>query len=297
MASPSSAWVVVNVNGTDISFLCDSGACRTVIRKKDVKFPYQYSDDSIITRSASGGLTTESVTEPLQFLYNGENIEAQVIISEVCPVSLLGRDVMTKLKLGIVPMGNGTWEAVRVRFKRQDNLVIQERGEPQYYYALRLKDGVGISKQELMDLACEYMSGKGEFKNIESLHCTMWYKQEGGSSPEYEERFKLGSSTRLTVQNLYWNSHCMGGKVSLQPTDSMLYHGIVKPHISLAKSQAVTWEEVGEFVDKSTRTLDWQETQDTGIWYSPTTKVYSKKLNWVYQCERVRKMHSSRVKP
>lgn len=297
MTSPTSAWLVVNVNGLDISFLCDSGACRTVIRKKDVKFPYELSKETIVMRSASGNLATECVTEPLRFLHDEETVEAQVIISENCPVSLLGRDVMTKLKLGVVLMGDGNWAAVHIRHKMQDNLVTQERGEPEYFYALQLKDGVGISRQELVTLAQKHMPGKEEFQGIEDLHCTMWYKQEGGSSHEYERRFKLGSSTRLTVQNIYWNDHCMGGKVLLQPADSMLHHGVVKPHISLAKSQTMTWKKVGEFVDKCTHTLDWEETQDRGMWYSPTTNAYFQSLNWVYQCERVRKMHSSHVKP
>lgn len=298
--SPGSAWLTLEVNGVDISFLCDSGACRTVITKKDATFPYEKGQEKIKIRSASGELETQCVTEPLKFCYrNEETVEAQVVISITCPVNLLGRDVLTKLKLGVIPMGSDRWEAVKITYKQDldENLVIQERGEPQYYYALQLKEGPGQFRQELLKLAYQRVMKQSDFQTPKNLHCTMWYRDEGGSSQPYEKHFKLGSSTRLTIQCVYWNAHNMGGKAILQPLDAQLHQGLGNPHVSIAKGRQQSWHQVGDLVDQGTKVQDWRETEEKGIWYSPRTGLYSQCLNWVYQCERTRKMHSGKINP
>lgn len=95
------------VNGAKITFLCDSGACKTVLR--DSVPSLTASMDSILVRSANGQLQRKLISNSLHFkdIKNSRDIYAPVVISPQCPVNLLGRDLMSRLGISLQPVKGG----------------------------------------------------------------------------------------------------------------------------------------------------------------------------------------------
>lgn len=127
--------VSLNVNGRDLSFLCDSGATRTVICLRDAShiLPNQYL---IAVKAANGAKYTERLSETVVVRDPETDMTAQseVVLSNVCPYNLLGRDMMKTLKIAVVPTQKG------MRAQRGVPEIFLKEGEPplNYWYSLDL---------------------------------------------------------------------------------------------------------------------------------------------------------------
>ncbi|KAK2875051.1 hypothetical protein Q8A73_024339, partial [Channa argus] len=120
----------------NVTFLCDSGADKTVLRESVPGL--KASNQIIYVKSANGLVNQHHISKPIWFKdqNTGESIQASVVICPDCPVNLLGRDLLSKLKISIVPttlgmIALGKGEAV-------DTLAMQGTGEPYYYWTLDL---------------------------------------------------------------------------------------------------------------------------------------------------------------
>lgn len=87
--------------------LCDTGACKTVLTEKAPNMAF--SDQKMIVKSASGHVTTQRLTDPLFLAHrdSGRSCKIQCIYDPSCPVNLLGRDALERLKIGVVPGQEG----------------------------------------------------------------------------------------------------------------------------------------------------------------------------------------------
>lgn len=114
-------YLTLTVMGERITFLCDTGACRTAICADEAPKGIKSHGKQIIVRSASGHQFMERLSDPITLKHESSGGEATVpvLISKLCPVNLLGRDVMTKLNVAVTPTERGM-KAYVVK----DNMVI-----------------------------------------------------------------------------------------------------------------------------------------------------------------------------
>lgn len=98
------------INGEPTLFLCDTGACRTVMKHTEGLTP---SNKSILVKSANGHVQRQYFSNPVSVLLpdNGLNIMAPIVMAPGCPYNLLGRDLMVALGLAIFPTLSGGMEA------------------------------------------------------------------------------------------------------------------------------------------------------------------------------------------
>lgn len=123
----------LKINGQEIEALCDTGACRTVLMQEPPNT--HYSKDTLLVKTASGHTKAQILTKPLFIRHpeSGRECRNQCIIDSSCPINLLGRDVMTKLNIGVVPTEKGMSAEVMMEQEQQKCY-----GEPNYYWTLDL---------------------------------------------------------------------------------------------------------------------------------------------------------------
>uniref|UniRef100_A0A1A8SGV6 Peptidase A2 domain-containing protein n=1 Tax=Nothobranchius rachovii TaxID=451742 RepID=A0A1A8SGV6_9TELE len=99
-------FITINVQGKKVEFLCDTGACRSVV-SSGVKLPR--SQNSILVKTADGQTTRSSLSKPVLVddPVTGLGKRISLVIAPDCPLNLLGRDLMSILKISIVPIKDG----------------------------------------------------------------------------------------------------------------------------------------------------------------------------------------------
>ena len=93
-------------NNYKTRFLCDTGACRTITRKDEggSRLPLQHGKGMKV-RSATRHIVTEPLSRPVSITdpKTNKSVLAVVAVSNLCPVNLLGRDLMEELGIGVIP--------------------------------------------------------------------------------------------------------------------------------------------------------------------------------------------------
>lgn len=131
-------YLTLTVLGKKIKLVCDTGACRTAICIADKPEGVRANGEKIMVRSASGHQFMERLSAPLVLRHEKSKGEAciPILISSLCPVNLLGRDVMTLINVAVTPTERG----MKVYIVR-DNMVVCGEGEPCYRYSQDLLRG------------------------------------------------------------------------------------------------------------------------------------------------------------
>ncbi|CAK6954952.1 uncharacterized protein LOC124484256 [Scomber scombrus] len=89
----------LQISGKRIPFLVDTGATISCLRQKDLKCPM--SKESIQSVGISGVPQTEFLSKPLQVDLDEIKLQHSFVVSATTPMSLLGRDLLSKLNATI----------------------------------------------------------------------------------------------------------------------------------------------------------------------------------------------------
>lgn len=131
--------VTLKVEGKEVKFLVDSGASRTLIHPEDIP-QIKQSTKSILVQGVNGTPVREALSEYVTVEHPriGMRVTTRVILSTVCPVNLLGRDLMSAMHMSIHAQDTG------FTVKVGKELVPHPWDENYYYYSLDayLKDKI-----------------------------------------------------------------------------------------------------------------------------------------------------------
>uniref|UniRef100_A0A8P4FYZ8 Gag-Pol polyprotein n=1 Tax=Dicentrarchus labrax TaxID=13489 RepID=A0A8P4FYZ8_DICLA len=243
------------------------------------------SGDYVYSVGSSGQTIRENITVPLKCA-DGPDISFKhaFLLSKVCPINLMGRDLMCKLGLCLISTPEG------VKVHRLSDLephfshsFVHHIPELQYAYLWKLQPSTA---SELVTLARKtVLTATIDFMTPEDLHCTS-HVSPGPNEP-YEEGWLRERFDKLTLSHIYWTQHKCAISVSLTPAQYEVYtidHSV--PHITLAKHTSDNWEDLGPFIKSCQCAADWQETSDRSIFFSPTLQCYSKSLPFFVHTQR-----------
>lgn len=275
--------ITLLIRGKPHVFLCDSGACRTVLRQTipGVKF----SNQTILVRSANGCTDSQQLTEPVNIAdpETGTTVCLPLVISPKCPFNLLGRDGLTGLNLCILPRRKGGMGVARIQ--NPEHLLVQQGvGEPNFYWTLDIANKPPINTATaLLKRAELYLNPYDKNVDVmspEDLHITVRYKRTPGPDPIYEKHFhKLGPQKVTLCYILTDGKKTAVASASLSTEAFALFQGPYPVHVSLAKPKDKHWKDLGAFMQKAKFVTDWG--LKDGIFYSPSTDLWKIPLNWV----------------
>lgn len=273
--------ITLEVNGKPITFLCDSGACRTTCKEL---FPNcKTSGENAFVRSAHGDLALVPESEPTWIRDpKGESCQLTVLLIKWCPVNLLGRDGMIKLGIALVPTPDGRLVIKRrSELQKGDIFVLQGIGQPHYYYSLDIPNKPPTSTgSALMAEGRQAILNEQDKMSENELHVTLWYKTSPGPDPHYEAKLKKLTPTIFTVNYVYSDAQntAVAG-VTLKEDVDKLYRQYVPPHISLYKNKNQQWKDLGKIVQQGEAAEDWVATS-VNTWASASTGLTKKALFW-----------------
>lgn len=261
------------VNGQKIIFLCDSGACKTVLR--DSVPSLTTSMDSILVRSANGQLQRKIISNNLHFRdsKNNKDIYAPVVISPKCPVNLLGRDLMSRLGISLVPVRGGM-QAIFASITAKD---AYDKSQLNYYYTLDVINQQ--TAQGLLQKVMYHMTAAEDVMTPDQLHVTMRYDSKGMIDNEYWTLLNNLERQDVQLQCVYTDYESLAViKVLLSVGAQNLYKIPSKPHMSIAKPCRMKWQMLAGVVEQAETTYDWVPTGTPGQCYSASLKLYRNEM-------------------
>lgn len=278
--------VTLQVNGKSITFLCDTGACRTTCKEP---IPHaRDSKNSVVVRAASGKIMSVPESEPVWIKDPlGESCQLSILMFPECPVNLLGRDGLLHLGLALIPTTQGQIVVKRkAELQKGDLFVIQGTGEPYYYYSLNIPNTLPQkAATSLLEEGRKVISQPQDVMSEDSLHITLWYKNTPGPERKYEEKLNRATPTKVTTNYLYTDGKATAvAGVSLREGEKSLFRMYTPPHISLYKRKDQTWKEMGKMVQEGERATDWVATS-VNTWFSASTGLFKKALFWTVQVQ------------
>lgn len=275
--------ITLVVNGKRITFLCDTGACRTTCREW---IPgARPSHERVTVRSANGELTSVAQSLPVNIRdEQGKDCCIPVLLYPGCPVNLLGRDAMVKLEIALVPDLTGAMQVKRRKdLLDGDIFVLQGSGSPRYFYSFDLTPGPPYCISEgLLKTARQTLTHPQREMSKDDLHITMWFKQTPGPDEEYWQDMQRRPHTKITIDYLYTDnlsSSVATVKFANPDVVDKLYFGYTTPHISLFKETHQTWESLGRVAQMGQRATDWEEVEHKK-WVSKSTGLTRISLFW-----------------
>ena len=86
--------LTLKISNHPVTFLVDSGATNSVIRTDALPHLPEKSGKTCLTVGSSGMPITESYSVPLKCELNDQMVRHSFLVSQNCPVNLMGRDLM-----------------------------------------------------------------------------------------------------------------------------------------------------------------------------------------------------------
>lgn len=268
------------MNGKEIIALCDTGACKTVLRENIPQVTW--STDTLTVTSASGHVTSQRLTDPLTILHPASSRACKVkcIMDPSCPLNLLGRDALAQLKIGVVPEDNGMRPQIflsQTTPRQVESLVCQGQGEIHYYWTLDLP-----KVAPLLDIVKAVLPVTAVTMPPTELHNTLWFKDTPGPDPPYDAAVHRLGPQNLTLQHIYvtqsGNAVC---SVILTP-QALEVNRMPKPHVSVARSPNVRWKDLGDVLRNVERDAYHRDDSDPEGWLrGRRTHCLRLALGWV----------------
>ena len=281
--SPDEAPVLdLLVNGENIKFLVDTGASLSVIRREEIP-DAPLSNKSINTIGASGEPCLEPVTCPLAVAHGDIKVEHTFLSSTVCPVNLMGRDLLCRFGVKLDCSSDGIFMSCPTLGLY--NLSVS-KGEPtNYYYNWDLSDR-NLSEKL-------YRMIPDNFTKSALLSCTAHFSPFTRDLTYENFWFKIKNEDEINLGNMYTNDQFSAVTLNLTEEQQM-YHTLTgtAAYIPLGKRLG-EWIDVGPWLKLVIEAVDWQQF-GSGNWYSPSMKTYCTPLN--VNCMMTRTSTSSNSK-
>lgn len=153
------------VQGKAVHFLCDSGVDKTVL--KDHLPKVHPSSGTIYVKSTNGQLNQHRISKPVWISdpNTDETAQGSVVMRSTCPVNLLGRDMMIKLGISIIPASTGMIAAGKG--ETAETMVYQGSGDLHYYWTLDLSPSrPGDVNRKLLTAAEEMLTSSHDNRNL-----------------------------------------------------------------------------------------------------------------------------------
>lgn len=175
--------------GKKITFLADSGATLSLIRAEELP-QCKKSGRYIHSIGAAGTKKREPLTIPLTCIDYGDEtctsqkqIKHSFVLSEVCPMNLLGRDLLLALGMNLISTPDGLIVA-----RSLSSSALAQIPKPLlhvYQWLLPLE-----ASEELIAAANDKVPGDAHFMKAPNLHCTARATRERNSVFESQFFFK-----------------------------------------------------------------------------------------------------------
>lgn len=275
----------IHIIGQSVSFMVDSGATNSVIRNAAFAKSPKMSDRFVFSISASGPIVKERFTVPLQCTdEKGEAFQHAFLLSKLCPVNLLGRDLMCRLGLCLISTSDG----LQVTTKEQLDCNFLSMGMhsqhpiPQCKFQWKLPP---TPNPNLLTLPTHRVCPVNtDFVSSNDLHC--FYSCPEPESDDYMW-FSYTTDT-LHTQHFYWDTHFSALSVDLpQSLQSLLTApNSDRPYIPLSKPTQVTWDDVQIFVTQCDAATDWTPSDNHTTFYSKSLNAWRTTCQLTMQAER-----------
>ncbi|XP_066506393.1 uncharacterized protein [Hoplias malabaricus] len=279
--------VTLIVKNKPFKFLVDSGAAHSVIKGNEINVPL--TNKSITTIGAGGRMTKEPVSGPLQCRLGDRNFQHSFLISMCCPVNLLARDLMCKLKCKLESTPTG----LSVDFAEEHpdfQGVRYGLGEPLYVYEWELKSGHGNLGAMLLNEAKDLNMGTAiQWMQPDQLHVTATISE--GPDKEFELKFfKEVQNEVIRTNTVYVGDTLAGATVTLNRDQIELFEVYDSiPHVSLGKAPHEEWKDVGTWLNTVVlKVTDWRPVEGPlPIMHSRCTNIYKIVTPYLFHAHRV----------
>ena len=255
------------VNGESIQFLVDTGASVSVIRREEIP-NVSLSCNSMTTIGASGSPCIEAVTNPLSVVHNDIKIDHKFLSSTVCPVNLMGRDLLCRFGVKLDCSSEGI--SISCPALGLYNLSVSKGTPTDWFYSWDLAD------KDLSEKL--YKMTPIDFTKAAVFRCTA-HESPFTRDLTFEHFWFNGKNQdNINLGSIYTNSQF--GAISLNLTEEQtLYHtktGAV-PHIPVGVKSG-QWNDIGPWLNLVLQTNDWEQVSAETM-FSPSMQTYSTPLN------------------
>ncbi|KAL3999246.1 mannosyl-glycoprotein endo-beta-N-acetylglucosaminidase [Sarotherodon galilaeus] len=266
----------------EVEFLVDSGATHSVLRSDSLSPQPVLGEKFTHSVSASGTIQRENFTIPLCCVDGqGRKFTHQFLWSVLCPVNLLARDLMCKLKISLISCYNG----ITITQSDYDYMMVKYNPvTPAFAYGWKLEEGPLVT--EFIQATRNCMPPDVCFMAPGELSCTSHFSLHGPDD-SYEEGWCRTENDLLTVTCMFWSSTFAALAISLTDEQrNMFTMDASVPHVPLAKAHSCQWEDMGEFMHRCYRACDWEPTEDPTVLFSREMKAYRKTVTYTVHCVR-----------
>jgi len=164
--------------------MVDSGATSSVVKSGKFDCPPKLSGNHVYSMSASGQVVKEKMTTPIACVTpDGLSFKHSFLLSELCPINLMGRDLMCKL--GIIL--TSTPEGVKVMLQPDQVFTAVQFDSSALTYAYEWKLPSSPFSQQLVEEAKALVSPLADFMQPADLHCTSHISL--GPDNDYEKKW------------------------------------------------------------------------------------------------------------
>ncbi|XP_046904773.1 uncharacterized protein LOC124486931 isoform X2 [Hypomesus transpacificus] len=261
------------IAGRSITFLVDSGATNSVIKSTEFPSSPKLSGRFVYSMGASGQVVKENLTVPLPCnIPNGDPLKHSFLLSNLCPINLMGRDLMCRLGICLL----STPEGIKVTELSEVFCTMALSSQTDLLYAYQWKVTDPPKGGRLLEIARSLVSSVHvDFMMPDDLHCTSHISI--GADTVYETGWFLAvKSESLQIVNLYYMDFCCVAEVLLKQEQSFFDVCDSTSHVSLVKSSDMSWRDLGPFLDECLKVSDWVSTPDPNVSYSLTMNCFKK---------------------
>ena len=204
------------VLGKQVTFMSDSGATSSVVKSGEFDCPPKLSGNQVYSMSASGQVVKEKMTTAIVCVTpDGLSFKHSFLLSELCPINLMGRDLMCKLGTILT----STPEGVKVMVQPDKVFTAVQLDSLALTYPYQWKLPTSPFSQQLMKGAKALVSPLSDFMQSADLHCTSHISL--GPDYDHEKKWFRTLFEKICTTTLFWNSQTAALAVSLTPAHGL----------------------------------------------------------------------------